>query len=291
MSPASHASLQKKSTSQRHCLLAKVCSQHPITNSSILGLIRAAHFSVGCSSFGVKLAKERKGKGQISGTKGKIRAGRSIYFHIWHRMSQRTMLCRPVAQCVCEIPSLVKHAKAIKNESEGCHFPLGLMSRFVTFLSAILTQDNGDFPLTDRFDHWNYMLLQTAWIYFLFWVKLWLPTRPLALIQNAVWYIVPLSPQSKLVGGLVFVCAKPHFIWGAHSPTFSGEAAILFLVVVQSCFPITERLRGYTTDCTICYRTEDKNKRHLKGLGALHNRSIKSTVQSLILTCLACFTW
>lgn len=196
-----------------------------------------------------------------------------------------------VAQCVCEIPSFVKHAKAIKNESEGCHFPLGLMSRFVTFLSAILTQDNGDFPLTDRFDHWNYMLLQTAWIYFLFWVKLWLPTRPLALIQNAVWYIVPLSPQSKLVGGLVFVCAKPHFIWGAHSPTFSGEAAILFLVVVQSCFPITERLQGYTTDCTICYRTEDKNKRHLKGLGALHNRSIKSTVQSLILTCLACFTW
>lgn len=166
-----------------------------------------------------------------------------------------------VAQCVCEIPSFVKHAKAIKNESEGCHFPLGLMSRFVTFLSAILTQDNGDFPLTDRFDHWNYMLLQTAWIYFLFWVKLWLPTRPLALIQNAVWYIVPLSPQSKLVGGLVFVCAKPHFIWGAHSPTFSGEAAILFLVVVQSCFPITERLRGYTTDCTICYRTPPKRTR------------------------------
>lgn len=58
-----------------------------------------------------------------------------------------------VAQCVCEIPSFVKHAEAIKDESEECHFPLGLMSRFVTFLSAILTQDNGDFPLTDRFDH------------------------------------------------------------------------------------------------------------------------------------------
>lgn len=48
---------------------------------------------------------------------------------------------------VCEIPSFVKHAKVIKDESEECHFPL------VTFLSAILTQDNGDFPLTDRFDH------------------------------------------------------------------------------------------------------------------------------------------
>lgn len=61
----------------------------------------------------------------------------------------------------------------------------------------------GDFPLTDRVDHWIFLPFPTVWTHF--WtvrseVNYESPTGPQPLIQNAVWYVCFRLPSEDRAG-------------------------------------------------------------------------------------------